>query len=86
MAVPQAFLAKDQLPRMSRQSRLSANEKRENDMTPEVVDRYPDIRLTAEKNRRKPRLGDRLMKVMRPVIASNGVPFLQMKSVASRQE
>ena len=36
----------------------------------------------AEENTRKPQLGDRL-KAVRPVIASNGVPFLQMRSVGS---
>ena len=43
----------------------------------------PGICLTAEENPRKPQLGDRLMKAVRLVIASNEVPFLQMKSIRS---
>ena len=35
----------------------------------------------AEKNPEKPQLGDCLMKAVRSVIASNGVPYLQMRSV-----
>ena len=31
----------------------------------------------------KPELGDRLMKAVRLIIASNGVPYLQMTSVGS---
>jgi hypothetical protein len=49
-----------------------------------AVHRSPDFCLTAEENRGKPQLGDLLMKgAVRPVIASNGVPFLQMRSVGS---
>ena len=39
------------------------------------------IVLTAEKNYGKSKLGDRPMKAVRPVIASNGSHFLQMRSV-----
>ena len=39
------------------------------------------IYLTAEENPGKLQLGDRLVKAVRPVIASNGVPCLQMKSL-----
>ena len=49
----------------------------------EAVHRYPGIFLTAEENPEKPQLGDSLMKTERPVIASNGIPYLQMSSVGS---
>ena len=42
------------------------------------------IYLTAEENPGKLQLGDRLVKAVRPVIASNGVPCLQMSSVESQ--
>ena len=49
-----------------------------------AVHRSLGICLTAKENPRKPQLGDRLKKgLLRPVIASNGVHFLQMRSVAS---
>ena len=48
-----------------------------------AVHRSPGICLTAEENPRKPQLEDSLMKVVRPVIASNGATFLQMRSVGS---
>ena len=57
---------------------LSANDKGDNKMISEAVYRSPGIYLTVEKNLGKPQLGDRLIKTMRPVIASNGVPYLQM--------
>ena len=37
----------------------------------------------AEENPGKPQLGDRLMKAVRPVIASNVVPYPQMRTVDS---
>ena len=52
------FLAKDNLPRVSCQSRLSANDTGENNMIPRAVFRYPGIYLTAEENPGKPQLGD----------------------------
>ena len=39
-----------------------ANDKGDNEMIPEAVHRSPGICLTAEKNPRKPQLGNRLMK------------------------
>ena len=59
------FLTIGHLPRLSRQS---ANDNSDNEMIPGAVHRSPGICLTAEK---KPQLGDRLMKFVRPVIASN---------------
>ena len=56
---------------MSRQSRLSANNKGDNAMIPGAVHRSSRIYLTAEENSGNPQLGDRLMKT---VIALNGVP------------
>ena len=38
------------------------------------------IYLTAEENPEKPQLGDRLVKDVQLVIASNGVPYHQMTS------
>ena len=58
-----------------------ANDKGDNEMILRAVHRSPGIYFTAEENPIKPQLGDRLMKG--PVIASNGVPFLQMRSVGS---
>ena len=77
------FQNKGHFSRLSRQSYLSVNIKGDNQMIPEVVNRYPGICSTAEKNTGKPHLEDRLMKVMRPFIASNGVPLLQMMPVQS---
>ena len=65
MAVPPAlvwFQAKGHLPRVSRQSRLSANDKGDNEMIPGAVHRAPGIYLTAEEKTGKPQLGDRVMK------------------------
>ena len=45
--------------------------------------RSAGIYLIAEENSGKPQLGDRLIKAMRLVIASNGVSFLHMKSIGS---
>ena len=52
------FLAKGHLPRVSLQSRLSANGSGDNEMIPGAVDRSPGIYLTAEENPGKPHLGD----------------------------
>ena len=62
-----------------------ANDKGDNEMILGAVHISPGICLTAEQNSRKPQIGDHLMKglCVRPVIASNGVHFLQMKSVGS---
>ena len=73
------YLANDNLPRMSRQSRLLANDKDENEIIPGAVPRSPGIYLTADENpdntsaRREPE------KAVRPVIVSNEVPYLQMR-------
>ena len=48
---------------------------------PGAVHRSPDIHLTAEENPVKPELGDSLMKAVGTVIASNGVPYHQIRSV-----
>ena len=61
-----------------------ANNKGDNEMVLGAVHRSPGICLKAEECPRKPQLGDRLKKGdVRPVIASNVVPFLQMRSVGS---
>ena len=58
-----------------------ANDKGDNEMIVETVHRSPDICLTAEENPGKPprRPSDEV--AVRPVIASIGVPLLQMRSV-----
>ena len=63
---------------MSRQSLLSATDKGDKEMKPGAVHRFPGICLATEENRGDPQLGDGLMKVVRRVIASNGVSYLQM--------
>ena len=82
MAVPLAsvlfpVLVKGNLPQILCQSRLSANNIGDNEMNPRAVDRSPGIYLMVEEN---PRLGKHL-KAVRTVIASNGVPYLQMRSI-----
>ena len=52
-------------------------------MIPGAVHRPPDIYLKTEDILGKPQLGDRVMKALRPVIASNEVPYLQMTSVGT---
>ena len=47
-----------------------------------AVHRYPGIYLTAEENSGKPQLGDHLMKALPLAIASNGVPYYEMKRIA----
>ena len=59
------------------------NDKGDNKMILGAVHISPGIWLTAEETPRKPQIGDRLTKVVRPVIASNAVAYLQMRSVGS---
>jgi hypothetical protein len=54
---PSGFLAKGHLPRMTRQSLLSANDKGDV-MIQETLHRSPGIYLAAEENPGKPQLGD----------------------------
>ena len=71
---------------MSRQSRLSANDKGDNEVKIGIVHRFPGIYyLTAEESPGKLQLGDSLMKTVGPAIASNGIPYLQMTSVGSER-
>ena len=58
---------------------ISASDK-EDEMIPEAVH---GICLTPEENHGKLHLGDHLIKGIRPVIASNGVPYFQMSSIES---
>ena len=55
----------------------------DNEMILGTVHRSLVICLTAEENPRKPQLGDCLINGLCEVFASNGVPFLQMRSVGS---
>ena len=77
------FLAKGHLPRVSRQSRLSANDKNDNEKTLGTVHRFRGICLTAGENPGNPQLGDSLMKAVLTVITSNGAPYFQMRSLGS---
>ena len=63
---------------MSRQSHI-ANDKGDNEIIPGAVYRSPGIYLAAEEN--PARIPS--MKAVRLVIASNGVPYLQMSSAGS---
>ena len=58
-----------------------ASDKGDNEMILGAVHRSPGICLRAEKNPRKPQIGDE--GAVRPVIVSNGVPFLQIRSIES---
>ena len=71
------FLAIDHFPRVSRQSRLSAD-KSDNEMIPRSVAGSPSIYVTAEENTGKPQVGDRPINAVRPIITSNEDPYLQM--------
>ena len=64
------FLVKGYLPRVLR---LLANGKGDNEMIPGILYRFPGICLTAEENSGKPQPGDRPMKYVRSVIASNEI-------------
>jgi hypothetical protein len=57
-----------------------ANDKGDNEMILVAVHRSSGICLTAEENPREPQLEEG---AVQPVNASNGVPFLQMRSVGS---
>ena len=59
-------------------------EKSDSEMKSEAVHRSPGIYLKAEEIPGKPQLGDRQKKAMRLVINSNGIPYLQGRSVGSR--
>ena len=61
------LLAKGQLPRVSRQPRLSANDKDGNEVMPRAVHRSPSIWFAAEENPGKPQL----LKALWPLIPSN---------------
>ena len=69
--------------RILEQTRFLADEKGDNEMIQWAVDRCPGIYLTAEKNPRTRQLVDLLMRAVRPNIASNWNPYLQMTSVGS---
>ena len=75
-------ITKGHLPRVSRQSRLSVD-KGKNEMIPVAVHKYPGICLMAEEKPGEPRLGDRLIKLVWPFIASNGDTYLQLNSIRS---
>ena len=72
------FLANGPLSRVSRQSRLSVNDKGNNEMIPKSVHRSPDIYLMVEENPGKSQLGDRPMKAVRSVLASDRIHYLHI--------
>jgi hypothetical protein len=53
-------------------------------MTPGAMYRSLGICFTAEKKTGNPQLEDPMTKAVRPVIASNGVTYLQMRLVGSQ--
>ena len=61
------FLVNDHLPRVSRQSRLSAKDKGDNEVKLADVHWSPGIYLKAEENTGKTQQGDRLLKAVRPM-------------------
>jgi hypothetical protein len=56
----------------------------DNEINLGVVHRSPNIYLTAEEDLGRSQL-DHLIKAVQPVIASNGIPYLQMMSVGSHR-
>jgi hypothetical protein len=70
---PVKVLSQWLVPRVSHQSRLSPNDKVDNEVKLGAVHRSPGICPTAEENARKTQIGDHLMKIVRPVVASNVV-------------
>ena len=76
------FLAIDHLPRVSHQSRLAANDKGDNEMITRAVHRS-GIYLTVEETPLKTSVRIKSKKAVRSVIAKNGTPYLQTRSVGS---
>jgi hypothetical protein len=76
------FLANDHLTRVALMLPIFATDKRDNEMKAEAVHRYPGIEPYGNFlwDLGKPQLGGILMRVVQPVIASNGMPYLQMTS------
>ena len=62
---------------------MAANDKNENEVILAPVHRSLGIYLTAQEKSGKPQLGDRLLKVVRPDVAANGIPYFQIMSLAS---
>ena len=79
------FLAKDHLPRVSRQSRFSSNDKDDNDLIQRTVHRSPGVYVMAEEKPRKTSTRRSSDEGCTMVIASNEVPYLQIKSVGSHR-
>ena len=65
---------------------LSTNNKGDNDVQLDDMQRSHGIYLIAERNPAKPQQRDRLVKAVRPVTSSNGVPYLQITSVGSHSK
>ena len=63
---------------LAQMSRLSAKDKDDNDIIPGAVHRFPGIYIIAEDNARKTSAKRSTMKVVRQVIASNGIPYFQI--------
>ena len=71
------FLAKGYLPRVPYQPLLSANDK-DDKVMPGTVNWSPGIYLMGLDISGKSQKGDSLMKIVRPFIALNGIPYLQL--------
>ena len=71
---------------MLHQSCISAKDLGDNEVKLGAVHRSPGIYLTATENPGKPQLGDRLVKVVRPVITSNGVLYLKITQHQKEKE
>ena len=64
-------------------SRLSASDEGDNEVKPGTVLRSRSICFMTEVDPGIRQLGERLLKATRPVLVSNGVRYLQIKSVGS---
>ena len=78
------ILANGQLPQVLCQSRLSINDKGDDEVKPRTVDKYPGICLTVEKNPEISVRGppDEVWKTSK---RSNGVPYFKMTLIGSHR-
>ena len=75
------FLVNDHLPRVSLQSRLSANDKGDNEIIPRTVLRSPGIYLKAEENPGKSQLGINFSQGLSRSIFFSGVLVIYFRQV-----
>ena len=60
-----------------------ADDKGDNEIVLRAVPRSPGICFMADETPYKTQLGDCLVKAVRPVVTSNGAPYLQIRSLGS---